>query len=103
MTLSKKNATHVLVMLYKTLNINQLEDFQKQVVLYVMDNVNSNPHQWKNVLSVINLLFYPVIQGSQNFMSKTFLKNENGGLNTEKNHAICQTFTIIIVSMPKRK
>ena len=78
----KENATHVLVMLYKTLNINQLEDFQKQVVLYVMDNVNSNPHQWKNVLSVINFFLSSDTRKS-NFMSKHF-KNENGGLNTEK-------------------
>lgn len=78
----KENATHVLVMLYKALNINQLEDFQKQVVLYVMDNVNSNPNKWKNVLSVMNF-FLSRDTRKWHFMSKHF-KNENDTLNTEK-------------------
>ena len=78
----KENATHVLVMLYKALNINQLEDFQKKVVLYVMDNVNSNPNKWKNVLSVMNF-FLSRDTRKWHFMSKHF-KNENDTLNTEK-------------------
>ena len=78
----KENVTHVLVMLYKALNINQLEDFQKQVVLYVMDNVNSNPNKWKNVLSVMNFFLSSETRKSH-FMFKHF-RNENGTLNTEK-------------------
>ena len=78
----KENATHVLVMLYKALHMNQLENFQKQVALYVMDNVNSNPNKWKNVLSVMNF-FLSRDTRKWYFMSKHF-KNENDTLNTEK-------------------
>ena len=78
----KENATHVLVMLYKALHMNQLENFQKQVALYVMDNVNSNPNKWKNVLSVMNF-FLSRDTRKWHFMSKHF-KNENDTLNTEK-------------------
>lgn len=78
----RENATHVLVMLYKALNINQLDDFQKQVALYVMDNINSNPHKWKNVLSVMSF-FLSKDTRKWHFMFKHF-RNENHALNTEK-------------------
>lgn len=78
----KENATHVLVMLYRALNINQLEDFQKKVALYVMDNVNSNPNKWKNVLSVMNF-FLSNDEQTQKFIMVHF-KNEDKTLNTEK-------------------
>lgn len=78
----KENATHVLVMLYKALNINQLDDFQKQVALYVMDNINSNPHKWKNVLSVMSF-FLSKDTRKWHFMFKHF-RNENHALNAEK-------------------
>lgn len=78
----KENATHVIVMLYKALNISQLDDFQKQVALYLMDNINSNPYKWKNVLSVMNF-FLSKDTRKWHFMFKHF-RNENGTLNTEK-------------------
>ena len=78
----KENATHVLVMLYKALNINQLDDFQKQVVLYVMDDINGNPNKWKNVLSVINF-FLSNDEQTQKFITVHF-ENEDKTLNTEK-------------------
>ena len=78
----KENATHVIVMLYKALNISQLDDFQKQVALYLMDNINSNPYKWKNVLSVMNF-FLSKDTRKWHFMFKHF-RNENSTLNTEK-------------------
>lgn len=78
----KENATHVLVMLYKALNINQLDDFQKQVVLYVMDDINGNSNKWKNVLSVMNF-FLSNDEQTQKFIMVHF-KNEDKTLNTEK-------------------
>ena len=78
----KENATHVLVMLYKALNINKLDDFQKQVALYIMDNVNSNPNKWKNVLSVMNF-FLSNDEQTQKFIMVHF-ENEDKTLNTEK-------------------
>jgi len=78
----KENATHVFVMLYKALNINKLDDFQKQVALYIMDNVNSNPNKWKNVLSVMNF-FLSKDTRKWHFMFKHF-RNKNHALNTEK-------------------
>lgn len=78
----KENAAHVLVMLYKALNINQLDDFQKQVVLYVMDDINGNPNKWKNVLSVMNF-FLSNDEQTQKFITVHF-ENEDKTLNTEK-------------------